>query len=60
MRSEFMVMNRMEQFLSIPVESFPTGGRPTLEVRFSVHLCVADISGAQPASARFLSEVLGA
>ena len=55
-----MVMNRMEHFLSIPVESFPTGGRPTLEGRFSVHLCVADISGAQPASARFVSEVPGA
>ena len=60
MRSEFMVMNRMEHFLSIPVESFLTGGRPTLEVRFSVRLCVASIFGAQLASGRFASEVLGA
>ena len=55
-----MVMNRMEHFLSIPVESFLTGGRPTLEVRFSVRLCVASIFGAQLASGRFASEVLGA
>ena len=60
MRSEFMVMNRMEYFLPIPVESFPIGGRPTLEVRFSVHLYVAKISGVQLAFGLFASEVLGA
>ena len=55
-----MVMNRMEYFLSIPVESFPIEGRPTLEVRFSVHLCVAKMSGVQLAFGLFASEVLGA
>ena len=42
MRSEFMVVNGIRQTFSIPGESFPTGGRPTLEVRFNVRLQVAE------------------
>ena len=37
-----MVNTGMEHFCSMPRESFPTGGRPTLEVRFNVRLCVAE------------------
>ena len=37
-----MVNTWLEQFCSMPYESFPTGGRPTLEVRFNVRLCVAE------------------
>ena len=42
MRSVVMVNTGMEHFCSMPRESFPKGGRPTLEVRFNVRLCVAE------------------
>jgi hypothetical protein len=41
MRSVVMVNTGLEQFCSMRREGFPTGGRPTLEVRFNVRLCVA-------------------
>jgi len=41
MRSVFMVVTGMEQFFSIPDDRVSTGGRPTIEVRFNVRLCVA-------------------
>ena len=41
MGSEFIVFTGIEHLLSMPGESFPTGGRPALEVRFNVRLCVA-------------------
>ena len=37
-----MVNTGLEHFCSMPLESFPTGGRPTLEVRFNVRLCGAE------------------
>ena len=37
-----MVVTGMEQLLSIPDECLSTEGGPTLEVRFNVHLCVAE------------------
>ena len=43
MRSVFMVDTGMEQFLSMPGERLSTGGGPTIEVRFNVRLCVAEI-----------------
>jgi hypothetical protein len=42
MRSVVMVNTVLEQVCSMPRESFPTGGRPNLEVRFNVRLCVAE------------------
>ena len=37
-----MVNTGLEHFCSMPREWFQTGGRPTLEVRFSVRLYVAE------------------
>ena len=42
MRSVVMVDTGMEQFLSMPDDRVSKGGRPTNEVRFNVHLCVAE------------------
>ena len=39
-----MVVTGMEQLFSIPDECLSTEGGPTLEVRFNVHLCVAEKS----------------
>ena len=39
-----MVVTGLGQFLSIPDEGPSTVGGPTLEVRFNVHLCVAEIA----------------
>ena len=55
-----MVTTGLGQFLSMPDERVSTGGGPTSEVRFSVHLCVAKMSGVQLAFGLFASEVLGA
>ena len=44
MRSVFMVVTGMEQLFSIPDECLSTEGGPTLDVRFNVHLCVAEIA----------------
>ena len=41
MRSVVMVTTGLGQFLSMPDERVSTGGGPTSEVRFNVHLCVA-------------------
>ena len=41
MKSVVMVNTGMEQILSIPDERAPTGGAPTIKVRFNVRLCVA-------------------
>jgi len=38
----------MEQFLSMPDDHVSTGGRPTIEVRFNVRLCVAEKATNHP------------
>lgn len=48
MRSVFMVVTGMGQFLSIPDDLVSTGGRPTKEVRFNVRLCVAEKVTSRP------------
>ncbi len=49
MRSVVMVTTGLGQFLSMPDEQVSTGGGPTSEVRFNVHLCVAGKSHEAPA-----------
>ena len=43
-----MVVTGLEQLLSMPDERVLTGGGPTIEVRFNVHLCVAKIARNLP------------
>lgn len=43
-----MVVTGLGQFLSIPDEPPSTVGGPTLEVRFNVHLCVAEKVTSRP------------
>ena len=52
-----MVNTGLEHFCSMPRESFPTGGRPTLEGRFNVRLCVAEKSHEALAPGTLLTAV---